>query len=346
MNKSWHGLTFPKKLESEKETSTATYGKFIAEPFEKGFAQSIGISLRRFLISSVKGVAVTGVRVEGVSHEFSVLKGVLEDVTDIILNIKELNIQSSLEESSVLKIKKNGKGDVTGADIICPEGVEVLNKDNHIATLTDDVEFNAELLIAWGRGYVTADREISSGRPVGFIPVDSSFSPIERVTYHIEKTFVGQSADYERLIMEITTNGSVKPDNALAHAAKVMKDHVQLFINFDDSEEVQETKSPEKKSKMLNLLSKRVTDLELSVRASNCLANAGIHDLYQLVTRSDDQMLKTKNLGRKSLNEIKELLDHLNLSLGMDIDEDTRTQYDETVGKNNVEEVSALEEAI
>ncbi|MBF0275469.1 MAG: DNA-directed RNA polymerase subunit alpha [Nitrospinae bacterium] len=331
MNKSWHGLTSPKKLECDRESLTASFGKFIAEPLEKGFAQSIGTSLRRFLLSSIKGVAVAGVRVEGVNHEFSVMKGVQEDVMDVILNLKELRIKMEVTEPTVLKVKKKGKGEITGADIIVPEGVTILNPELKLVTLTDDIEFNAELLVNWGRGYEPAERTAQSGMPADFIPIDACFSPVESVTFNIEKTFVGQSADFERLIVEINTDGSVSPEDALAHAAKIMKDHVQLFINFDDSEEKVESKSPEKKSKMLSMLLKNVADLELSVRASNCLANAQINTLYELVTRTDDQMLKTKNLGRKSLNEIKELLEQMNLSLYMTIDEETSNQYKEAM---------------
>ncbi len=335
MNKSWHGLTSPKKLVCDKDTLTDTFGRYIAEPLEKGFAQSLGSSLRRFLISSIRGVAVTGIRIEGVNHEFSVLKGVLEDITDIILNVKELHIQMTSGDEAVLKIKKSGVGTVTAEDIICPEGVCILNKDAAIVTLTEDIEFNAELLIRWGRGYVPAERNIVEGQPVDMIPVDASFSPIERVTYTIEKTFVGQSADYERLIMDVQTDGSIAPDTALAHAAKIMKDHIQTFINFDDRDEEQEGKSVEKRTRLLQLLSKNVSDLELSVRASNCLQNAGIETLYDLISRSDEEMLKTKNLGRKSLNEIKELLEQLNLSLGMSIDENTEKQYREALAKRS-----------
>jgi len=252
---------------------------------------------------------------------------------DIILNVKELRFKMGPDEPVVLKIKKKGIGTVTGADIIAPEGVTVLTPDIHLLTITDDVEFNAELLVAWGRGYVVAERNADNNMPADFIPVDACFSPVEKVSFIIEKTFVGQSADYERLILEIHTDGCVTPEDALAHAAKIMKDHLQIFINFDDSEETIEAKTPEKKSKLLNLLLKNVADLELSVRASNCLANAQINTIYELVTRTDEQMLRTKNLGRKSLNEIKELLEQMNLSLYMTIDEETKAQYEEIMGK-------------
>jgi DNA-directed RNA polymerase subunit alpha len=309
----------PKKLEVEKESLTKTYGKFYAEPFERGFGMTIGNSLRRVLLSSIAGAAVTSVKIEGVLHEFSTLSGVKEDVTDVILNIKNLRLKLHVDKPKLIHIKKKGPGEVKGSDIIHDADVEILSPDLHIATLDKGATLDAEMTVRVGRGYVPADRNKEEGSPIGVIPIDSIFSPVRRVNFTVENARVGRVTDYDKLVMEIWTDGSVKPDDVLGFSAKILKDHLSIFINFEEIEEPTESKGGDSQESNKNLL-RSVHELELSVRAANCLKNANIRTIADLVQRSEAEMLKTKNFGRKSLNEIKEILQEMGLSLGMKVE--------------------------
>jgi DNA-directed RNA polymerase subunit alpha len=308
----------PKRLEFEKETYSDTYGKFFAEPFERGFGITIGNSLRRILLSSIVGAAVTSIKIDGVLHEFTSIPGVKEDVTDIILNIKALRLQFHADGFKTIYLKKKGPGIVKAGDITTDADVEILTPDLHIATLDKDAKLEMEMQLKHGRGYITAEKNKEDGQPIGVIPIDSIFSPIRRVNYHVENARVGQETDYDRLILEVTTDGSIKPDDAVAYAAKILKDHMNIFINFDEEEEIIEPHVEVKKEEEINRnLLRSVDELELSVRAYNCLKNANIKTISELVQKTESEMLKTKNFGRKSLNEIKEILAEMGLTLGM-----------------------------
>lgn len=310
----------PKKLDFEQDTLTNTYGKFVAEPFERGFGTTFGNSLRRVLLSSISGAAVTSVKVEGVLHEFSTITGVKEDVTDIILNIKNLRLKLHSDKTKTIHIKKKGAGEVRGKDIIHDADVEILTPDLHIAALDKDAYLDMEMTVKIGRGYVTAERNKEEGAPIGVIPIDSIFSPVQKVNFLVENARVGRVTDYDKLIMEIVTDGSVKPDEALAFAAKILKDHLSIFITFDEKDDVHEPVIEEKQTEFNKNLLRSVNELELSVRAANCLKNANIKTIADLVQRTEPEMLKTKNFGRKSLNEIKEILSEMGLSLGMKLE--------------------------
>jgi DNA-directed RNA polymerase subunit alpha len=311
-------LEKPKRLDYEKGTLSATYGKFYAEPFERGYAVTIGNSLRRILLSSIEAAAVTVVRIDGVLHEFASIPGVAEDTTDIILNIKQLKLKMEGEGPKTLRLSVSGDREVTARDIKTDGNVEIVNPDLHIATLTErDAKLEMELEIDHGRGYVSADRNKRDDLPVGSIPVDSLFSPVTRVRIDSENTRVGQMTDYDKLIMEIWTDGRIKPEDALAHAAKLLKDHLQIFINFEEEPEAQLIERDDERDKIKDLLSRSVDELELSVRSSNCLKNANIKTIGDLVVKSEAEMLKYRNFGRKSLNEIKEIISEMGLGLGM-----------------------------
>ncbi|MBI3596119.1 MAG: DNA-directed RNA polymerase subunit alpha [Nitrospirae bacterium] len=310
----------PKKMEIENETLTGTYGKFFAEPFERGFGTTIGSSLRRILLSSIAGAAVTSVKIEGVLHEFSTIPGVKEDVTDIILNVKNLRFKLHTDRPKTVRLRKKGPGEARAKDIIHDADVEVLNPDLHIATLDKEANLDMEMVIRVGSGYMPADRNKEEGMPIGMIPVDSIFSPIKRVNFTVENARVGRITDYDKLIMEVWTDGGVKPDDALAYAAKILKDHLAIFINFDESIEPVHEPVDDKKTDFNKNLLRSVHELELSVRAANCLKNASIKTIGDLVQKTESEMLRTKNFGRKSLNEIKEILAGMGLSLGMKVD--------------------------
>lgn len=307
-------------MEIETETLTGTYGKFFAEPFERGFGATIGNSLRRILLSSIAGAAVTSVKIEGVLHEFSTIPGVKEDVTDIILNVKNLRFKLHTDRSKTVRLKKKGPGEARAKDVIHDADVEILNPDLHIATLDKEANMDMEMVIRIGSGYVPADRNKEEGMPIGVIPVDSIFSPIKKVNFTVENARVGRITDYDKLIMEIWTDGGVKPDDALAYAAKILKDHMAIFINFDESIEPVHEPVDDKKTDFNKNLFRSVHELELSVRAANCLKNASIKTIGDLVQKTESEMLRTKNFGRKSLNEIKEILAGMGLSLGMKVD--------------------------
>jgi DNA-directed RNA polymerase subunit alpha len=309
----------PRKLECDKETLTDTYGRFTAEPFERGFGTTVGNALRRVLLSSIVGAAVTAVKFEGVLHEFSTIPGVKEDVTDVVLNLKRLRVKLFGDKPKVVRIEKKGPGVLTGEDIIHDADVEILTPDIHIATLDRDANVRADLTIKLGRGYVPAERNKEEGMPIGTIPIDAIFPPVKRVNFTVEPARVGRITDYDRLIMEVWTDGSITPEDALAHASKIIKDHMSIFINFDEGDAVVVQVTEEGRRDLNRNLFRGVNELELSVRAANCLKNANIKTIADLVQKSEHEMLKTKNFGRKSLNEIKELLHDMGLSLGMNI---------------------------
>jgi len=320
------GFHKPKKLECETETQTETFGRFIAEPFEKGFGTTIGNSLRRILLSSISGAAVTSIRIEGVTMKFSSLPGVVEDVTDVIMNLKQLRVKLDSDEPKTVFIKAVGEGEIKASDIEHDNSVEIMNPDLHIATLDSDGSLQMEIDIARGFGYVTAANNENDSNPIGVIAIDSIFTPITKVYCSVESVPIGQDTGYDKLVIEITTDGSIRPEDALAQAAKVLKDYMTVFINFEEEEEEfiveEETeKEDEEKLKMAVNLCRNVDELELSVRSQNCLKNADLKSIGELVQRTEQEMLKTKNFGRKSLNEIKQLLTQMNLSFGMKLEE-------------------------
>lgn len=316
----WRALIKPRRVERDSRSSR-TYGKFVIRPLERGFGTTIGNSLRRILLSSLQGAAVTSVRIEGVAHEFSFIPGIVEDVTDIVLNIKGLLLKVHSTDVVHGTISRRGEPGttvvVTARDIRFDADVEILNPDHPIATLTEEGRFDAELVVQMGKGYVPASQNKSPDQPIGTIPVDAIFSPIKRVRYTVTNARVGQRTDYDKLTMEIWTDGSVVPEDALAYSAKILKEQLQIFINFAEEEEPEVEEAEAEEQEFNEALFKRVDELELSVRSQNCLQNAGIEYIWQLVEKTEAEMLKTKNFGRKSLNEIKEILGELNLSLGM-----------------------------
>ncbi|EDM76412.1 DNA-directed RNA polymerase subunit alpha [Plesiocystis pacifica SIR-1] len=317
--RNWRDLIRPKKLDVDNDSLTDSYGKFTCEPLERGYGITIGNSLRRVLLSSLQGAAVTTVRIEGALHEFTSIPAVVEDVTDIILNIKALRLSMDDATPRTLLISKTGEGPVTAADIQAPSGVHVLDPSQHIATLSKGGRLQMEMTCAMGRGYATADQNKTEGMPIGVIPIDSLFSPIRKVNYRVTNARVGHRTDYDRLILQVWTDGSVKPDDALAYAAKIVKEQLSIFINHEEIEETQ-APSQSEQDKLNDVLWRSVDELELSVRSANCLQNANIHYIGDLVQRTEAEMLKTKNFGRKSLKEIKEILAQMGLSLGMKIE--------------------------
>jgi DNA-directed RNA polymerase subunit alpha len=320
MYRNWETLIKPKAFEVEEETLTSTYGRFHVEPFERGFGITIGNSLRRILLSSLQGAAITTVSLKGVLHEFSTLPGVREDVTDIILNIKEILVKMHSLGPETLRLKVTKAGEVKAGDIEPNANVEILNPEHHLATLSVDGEMEIEMTVKWGRGYVPAERNREEGQPIGTIPMDALFSPIRRVNYNVTHTRVGQLTDYDRLTLEVWTNGSVGPRDAVAFAAKILKEQLSVFINFDEEEAAPKSSPKEEKTRLNENLFRSVDELELSVRSANCLKNAEIRYIGDLVQKTEAEMLKTKNFGRKSLNEIKEILTEMGLSLGMKLD--------------------------
>ena len=320
MHRNWQSLIKPKRLEPEEETLTGVYGRFVAEPLERGFGNTIGNSLRRILLSAIQGAAVTSVRIKGVLHEFSTVPGVREDVTDIILNLKELRLKLFSEGPETIRIKGNGAGEIKAGDIITTNNVEVLNPELHIATLSKDGDLDMEMVVKHGKGYIPAEWNKDDTQPVGTIPIDAIFSPIRRVHYKITHARVGQVTDYDRLSLEVWTDGSLRPDDAIAYAARILQDQLTIFINFEEEPIAMGPETVEDKPKFNENLYRSIEELELSVRSSNCLKNADIQQIWELVQRSETEMLKTKNFGRKSLNEIKEILTEMGLSLGMKLE--------------------------
>jgi len=320
MYRNWTPLIQPKGLEGEPETLTSTHGRFHVEPLERGFGITIGNSLRRILLSSIQGAAITAVRIKGVLHEFSTVPGVREDVTDIILNIKEILVQLHSDGPETLRLKANKARVVKAGDIQANPNVEILNPDHPIATLSEDGELEIEMVVKHGKGYVPAERNREEGQSIGTIPIDALFSPIRKVNYAVTHARVGQITDYDRLTLEVWTNGSVPPGDAVGYAAKIVKDQMSVFITFEEGVAVSEPPEAEEASKLNENLFRSVDELELSVRSANCLKNADIRYIGDLVQKTEAEMLKTKNFGRKSLNEIKEILTEMGLSLGMKLE--------------------------
>lgn len=315
----WRDLIKPKGFEVDRETLRDDYARFTVKPLERGYGVTLGNSLRRILLSSMMGSAVSAVKFEGVLHEFTTIPDVLEDVTDIILNLKEVRFRQYNSEPQTLRISKKGPGRVTAADIVTNDQIEILNPEQHIATLGGNANFNAEVIVTFGRGYDASEIR-NAEYPIGFIGVDALHSPIRKVNYSVSNARVGQRTDYDALTLELWTDGSLKPEEAVALSSKIMKEQLQIFLTFDESmEPVEETKDSKGTSLNENLF-RSVDDLELSVRSANCLKNANIRYIGELVVKSEAEMLKTKNFGRKSLNEIKEILSEMGLGLGMKID--------------------------
>ncbi len=319
----WRDFQLPKRLECDESTYTDTYGKFSAAPFEKGYGVTLGNSLRRVLLSSIEGSAVTSVKFTGVQHEFSTIPGVLEDTTEIILNIKGLVLNSHSKIPKTIYIKKNGKGPITAKDIEADETIEIVNPNLHIATLTKDAKFSLEMEVAKGRGYVPAEGNKKEEMAIGVIPIDAIFTPVTKVNFYVENTRVGQRTDYDKLIVEIVTNGSISPKDALLYASNILQRHLDVFVNFGQLPEDVEEDEPEMTKEEVALYEKLrlpVSELELSVRSNNCLREANIKSIAELVRKSEDEMLAFKNFGKKSLTEIKELLAGMGLGLGMQVD--------------------------
>jgi DNA-directed RNA polymerase subunit alpha len=318
----WKGFQRPKRVEVDTDTLTPTYGRFTAQPFERGFATTIGNALRRCLLSSIEGAAITAVNIEGVLHEFSSIPGVVEDVTDIILNLKQMPITLHTEEPKVLSIDVEGPGEVMAGQMSEDPQIEIFDANVHIATLNEEGRLKLQAQIKRGRGYVSADRNFDESMGIGWIPVDSAHSPVRRVNYRVEAARLGQTTDYERLILEVWTNGTVRPEEAVSLAALLLKDHLGIFIQTEESLRHDGSELGREELAGLDaLLAKNIDELDLSVRSANSLKNANIHTLRDLVRRSEKDMLETKNFGKKSLEEVQEVLDKLGLSLGMEVAE-------------------------
>ncbi|MCB9589280.1 MAG: DNA-directed RNA polymerase subunit alpha [Polyangiaceae bacterium] len=320
MARNWRELIRPKAIQIDPESSTDYYGKFTCEPLERGFGITVGNSLRRVLISSLQGAAITAVRIEGALHEFTSINDVVEDVTDIVLNLKEVVFKAEAPKQYTLRLEKEGPGPVVAGDIQLVDGLRILNPDHPIATLDKKGPLAMELTVNVGRGYVSAERNKTPTMPIGTIPIDSLFAPVRKVNYTIQNARVGQQTDYDKLILEVWTNGAVKPTDAVAFAAKILKEQLSIWINFEETEETQYTQPAQDEEPLNENLFRSVDELELSVRSANCLQNANITLIGELVQRTEQDMLKTKNFGRKSLKEIKEILATMNLSLGMKFD--------------------------
>ncbi len=322
MGVKWRDFQMPKRLDCEESSYTNTYGKFIAEPFERGYGVTLGNSLRRILLSSIEGSGVTSIKINGVQHEFSTIPGVLEAVTEIILNVKGLIVRSHSKTPKTIYIKTDKKGEIKAKDIICDEMVEVLNSDHHVVTLTQDIAFDMELEVSRGRGYVPAEQNKKEGAPVGTIAVDSIFTPITNVTFYVENTRVGQRTDYDRLIVEIATNAAITPKEALLYGANILQRHLDVFVSYgqlpEEEEEIEEISAEEEA--LYAKLRLPISELELSVRSSNCLKDANIKTIADLVKRPESELLNFRNFGKKSLTEINDILKAMGLGLGMKLD--------------------------
>jgi len=318
------GFQKPKRLVANTETLTERYGMFTAQPFERGFGSTIGTGLRRVLLSSIEGAAITAVRIEGVAHEFSPIPNVTEDATDIILNLKQIPFKMSVEGVRTVRLKVDQPGQVLSGQIETDADIEVLDRNMHIATIGEGGSLNIEMRIRTGRGYVGADRNNDEDLPIGYIPIDSVHSPVRKVNFSVEAARLGQMTDYDKLTIEVWTNGAISPADAIGQAAKLLKDHMTIFINFEELPEQAEEPAERAISQMNEVLNRSVEELELSVRSYNCLKNANIQTISDLVQKTEAEMLRTKNFGRKSLNEIKEILSGLGLSFGMKFDSQGR----------------------
>jgi len=339
----WKGFQKPKRLAHDNETLTDKYGHFWAQPFERGFGTTIGNALRRVLLSSIEGAAVTAVKIEGVLHEFQSIPGVVEDATDIILNLKQIPFRLNGDAPKAIYLRADQPGVITSGMIEADSDVEVLDRDVYIATISEGGKLDMEMRLKKGRGYVSADKNFDEDLGLGFIPIDSVHSPVRKCNYSVEAARLGQITDYDKLAIEVWTNGSVTPADALGLAAKLLKDHMFIFINFEDELEQQTAAAAGDKPEIRNEnLNRSVEELELSVRSYNCLKNANIQTIGELVQKSEAEMLKTKNFGRKSLNEIKEILATMGLSLGMKIDEHGNA----VPGSSSASQASSLHSAL
>jgi DNA-directed RNA polymerase subunit alpha len=320
VTRNWRDLIRPRGIHIETETLTEFYGRFTCEPLERGYGITLGNSLRRVLLSSLQGAAATAIRVDGALHEFTTIGDVVEDVTDIILNLKEVVFKSQTAKTYQVRIDKEGPGPVYAKDVLVTDGLSVLNPDHLIATLDKKGPLAMELTVNVGRGYVPAEKNKTATMPIGTIPIDALFSPVRKVNYTVTNARVGQVTDYDKLTLEVWTNGAVKPQDAVAYAAKILKEQLTIFINFEETEETSYVSGATEEEPLNENLFRSVDELELSVRSANCLQNANITLIGELVQRTEQDMLKTKNFGRKSLKEIKEILANMGLSLGMKID--------------------------
>jgi DNA-directed RNA polymerase subunit alpha len=320
MQRNWSSLIRPKRIDVDEATHTPCYGEFTIQPLERGFGITLGNTLRRVLLSSIQGTAIVSVKIDGVLHEFSTVPGVKEDVTDIILNLKGVRFKLGQADTKEVHINVARTGAITAADIITDGTIEVLNPDHYIATVSDKGKFKAELVVKMGKGYIPAKKELEPDQPEGTINIDAIFSPIKKVNYVVSHARVGQIADYDKLVLEVWTDGSVNPEDALAYCAKILKQQLDVFINFEEIEEEIQPEKEDEKGDVNKVLLRSVEDLELSVRSANCLKNAGINTIGELVEKTEAEMLKTKNFGRKSLSEIKDILGEYGLTFGMGLD--------------------------
>jgi DNA-directed RNA polymerase subunit alpha len=320
MSRNWRDLIRPKAIQIETESATEFYGKFTCEPLERGFGITIGNSLRRILLASLQGAAITAVRIDGALHEFTTMPDVVEDVSDIILNLKEVVFRAETPKTYTVRLEKEGPGVVTAGDVTLVDGLSVLNPDHVIATLDKKGPISMEFTVNVGRGYVPSDRNKSPTMPIGTIPIDALFSPIRKVNYTVQNARVGQQTDYDKLVLEVWTNGAVRPADAVAFAAKILKEQLSIWINFEETDDTSYQSAGGEDEPLNDNLFRSVDELELSVRSANCLQNANISLIGELVQRTEQDMLKTKNFGRKSLKEIKEILSTMGLSLGMKLE--------------------------
>ena len=338
--KNWRELIRPKSIVIDEESHTNFYGKFICEPLERGFGITIGNALRRILLSSLQGAAIVSVKFDDVVHEFSTIPGVMEDVTEIILNLKEVNLKLIDSEQAVIRLSRQEEGVITAGDIETNEQVEILNPEQTIATLSKKGKLNMEMVVRMGKGYVPAEKDSKGNQTIGVIFIDASFSPLKKVNYLVTNARVGQITDYDKLTMEIWTNGSVLPEDAIAYSAKILKEQMTPFINFDEEPEPIEIEEEEEAIKFNENLFRPVSELELSVRSANCLKNAEITLIGELVQKTESEMLKTKNFGRKSLNEIKTILNEMGLFLGMKLENFPPLKPTENIDEEKEEEDS------
>ncbi len=318
--RNWKQLIKPRRIEIQTDSATADYGKFMAEPLERGFGTTLGNALRRVLLSSLQGAAITSVVIEGVQHEFSTIVGVVEDITDIVLNLKEIRLRMHSSEPRTIHLEAKGPKRVKASDIKADPMIEILNKDHHIAELSENATIKMEMTVKMGKGYVPAERNLEENAPIGAIPIDAIFSPVKKVNFTVTNARVGQQTDYDRLVLDVWTDGSILPADAVAYAAKILKDQVTVFINFDEEAEMPDEPAYLEAGAVNENYYKPVEELELSVRAYNCLKNADIKYIGELVQKTEQEMLKTKNFGKKSLNEIKEVLHSMGLSLGVKVE--------------------------
>jgi DNA-directed RNA polymerase subunit alpha len=320
MQRNWSSLIRPKRVDVDETTHTRFYGEFTIQPLERGFGITLGNALRRVLLSSIQGAAITSIKVDGVLHEFSSIPGIKEDVTDIILNLKGVRLRLGAADAKVVRLNATRPGAITAADIITDGTIEVLNPDHHIATLSGDGALKAEMMVKMGKGYLAAKKELDPDQPEGTINIDAIFSPVKKVNYVVSHARVGQITDYDKLVLEVWTDGSLNPGDAIAFAAKILKQQLDVFINFEEVDEEVVVEKEDEGGNVNEILMRSVEDLELSVRSANCLKNAGINTIGELVQKSEAEMLKTKNFGRKSLSEIKDILNEYGLVFGMKLE--------------------------